>query len=86
LVNKYKNNFIGVGKFKKPYHIEIEENAKPVVNPIRKVPFALHEQLKKHLNELENTDIIRKVEGCAEWVNSSQHICLGEKRKWFLNP
>ena len=42
LKNMYPECFDGIGKFKDyTYHISIEENAKPVVNPTRKVSLAL---------------------------------------------
>jgi hypothetical protein len=37
----------------KPYHFELKENAKPIISPIRNVPFALRDNFKKCLDELE---------------------------------
>ncbi|XP_031359175.1 uncharacterized protein K02A2.6-like [Photinus pyralis] len=88
LINDNSNLFKGIGKVGRPYHIELNENAMPVVKPIRNVPFAIQEQFKKHLNELVNLKIIERVEGSSEWVNSyvivrknngSLRICLDPK-------
>lgn len=85
LIKEYKNVFEGIGNIGKPYHINIEETAKPVVNPVRKVPFALQNKLKQTLDELEKLNIIKKVEGSSDWVNpivivkksdDSLRICL----------
>ena len=59
-----------VGTFPGEYHITMTENAKPVVNPPRRVPDALHEKLKQKLEFMEKKDIIRKVEKPTDWVNS----------------
>ena len=48
LKNMYPECFDGIGKFKDyKYHISMEENAKPVVHPARKVVLALPPKLKK---------------------------------------
>ncbi|KAJ3655957.1 hypothetical protein Zmor_015064 [Zophobas morio] len=44
--------FTGIGCIQPKYHIQVEENAQPVISPIRKVPFALIDQLKVTLNKL----------------------------------
>ena len=42
LKNMYPECFVGTDKFKDyKYHISIEENAKPVVHPARKIALAL---------------------------------------------
>lgn len=88
LINKNKNLFNGIGELGQPYKIEIKEDAKPVIQPIRKIPFALQNQFKEYLIELEKLNIIERVEGSSEWLNSfvivkktdgSLRICLDPK-------
>lgn len=88
LVNQNRTVFQGIGKLGKPYKIELKDNTKPVIQPIRKVPFALENQFKNYLCELEKLDIIEKVQGSTEWLNSfvivkkvdgSLRICLDPK-------
>ena len=50
--------------------MKIEVDAKPVVNPPRKIPAALREKVKKELDEMEKTGVIIKVEEPTDWVNS----------------
>ena len=52
------------------YHIEIQQDATPVVHPPRKVPFSLHGKLKETLNRLEKSGVISKVDQPPDWVNS----------------
>ena len=71
LKNMYPDCFNGIGKFKDyKYHIGIEENAKPVVHPARKVALALQPKLKKELESLVEQDIITPVEDPTNWINS----------------
>ena len=67
----YPKCFDGIGTFKDyKYHISIEENAKPVTHPARKVTLALQPKLKKALESLVEQSIITPVEGPTNWVNS----------------
>lgn len=88
LINQYRDIFKGIGKIGKPYHIELKQNIKPVINPVRKVPFALQNQFKQLLQDLVNKKIIERVNGSTDWVNSfvlvkklddSLRVCLDPK-------
>lgn len=88
LINQYQDIFKGIGKIGKPYHIELKQNIKPVINPVRKVPFALQNQFKQLLQDLVNKEIIERVNSSTDWVNSfvlvkksddSLRVCLDPK-------
>lgn len=88
IIDEYKDIFKGIGKISKPYHIEIKDNAIPVVSPIRNVPFSLQNQFRTYLDDLIRLKIIKRVEESTEWVNSyvlvrkndgSLRICLDPK-------
>lgn len=51
-------------------HLEIDETVTPVINPPRRVPFALKDKLKSELDRLEGLQMIRKVKEPTEWVSS----------------
>lgn len=85
LVNKNLDLFTGIGCLKNKYHIELIENAKPVIHPPRKIPLPLLKQFRNTITELEKTGIIKKVDEPTDWVNSivivrknngSLRICL----------
>ena len=63
----YKDVF---GCMPKEYHIEIQQDATPVVHPPRKVPFSLHGKLKETLDRLEKSGDITKVDQPTDWVNN----------------
>ena len=54
ILTQYNHVFQGLGNFlSQPYHIEINENVNPVVNPPWRVPQLILMNLKSTLSELE---------------------------------
>ena len=77
--------FEGLGCFEQAYHIELKNDAVPVCEPPRRVPFALRESLKIKLDSMEEQGMIKKVDKPTEWVHNlvivekkdkSLRICL----------
>ncbi len=66
----YKDVFEGLGLLGPELHLEIDERAKPVQLPPRKVPESLKQPLKSHLDELVALGVIEMVEVPTEWVSS----------------
>ncbi|CAC5418934.1 unnamed protein product [Mytilus coruscus] len=46
----------------KPYHIEIDKSVQPLVNAPRNIPAALRKNLKETLKDMEEKQVIRKVD------------------------
>ena len=61
VLTKYPNVFQGTEKLQGQYKLEIEEDAKPVIHPPRRVPVALKEKLKHELEWLQSLEIIERV-------------------------
>ena len=60
----------GLGKLKGyPLELHIDETVRPVMQPVRGMPFSRREKEKKR-DELMKLDVIEKVEGPSSWVNS----------------
>ena len=70
VLKEYPDVFQGTGKLKGQYKLEIEENAKPVGHPPRRVPVALKGKLKRELERLKSLRIIEKVIEPTPWVSS----------------
>lgn len=68
------------------HKIEIEENASPVVNACRKVPFQLRDKLKAELDHMVSLQVIQKIEGPTEWVNSLVIITKSNGQWVYLDP
>ena len=71
IVKNFPDVFTGVGKLK-DYQLQlyVNKDVKPVVQPVRRLPFGLREKVNKKLDELLNEDMIEKVpSGPTEWVS-----------------
>ena len=80
-VGKVKKDLGDLGEAK----LYVEEDAKPVVLPARKIPIAIQGQVKQELDKLVERGILVPVEEPTEWVNQmavvrkssgSLRICL----------
>jgi hypothetical protein len=63
----------GTGKLQGKYHLELDENATPIVYPPRKVPVAIKERLRNELERLTKMDIIKPVSTPTPWGNAKWH-------------
>ena len=50
-------------------HIEVKDNVKPVVTPVRKVPHVLKPKLEKEIKRMVDLDIIESIGKPTDWVN-----------------
>lgn len=62
--------FKGQGCMEGKLHLEIEMTVTPIINPPRRVPFAIKDKLKSELDRLEGLQTIRKEEEPTNWVSS----------------
>ncbi|XP_060076193.1 uncharacterized protein K02A2.6-like [Ylistrum balloti] len=70
ILDKYKSCFGGIGKlndFKLKLHID--PSVKPVAQPMYRIPYSLREKVGAKLDELEDQDIIEKVNDPTPWVS-----------------
>ncbi|GFS12730.1 Pol polyprotein [Elysia marginata] len=88
LQEKFKDVFEDVGSYNTQYHIQLKEEAVPVIQPPRRVPPAIMPELKKKLKEMEDNGIIEPVNEPTEWVHNlviaqkpdgSLRLCLDPK-------
>ena len=68
--DEFSDCFGEIGCLNKIHHIEIRDDVKPVVVPVRKIPYALKSKLKEELQRMVTLDIIEPVEKPTEWVNA----------------
>lgn len=70
IFRKYPKLFDGVGKLKDyQLNLHINENVQPIVQPTRRIPFALRKKVESKLRELEEMDIIERTTGPTRWVS-----------------
>jgi len=81
ILDEFPDVFTGLGCMEGSYHIELDDTVEPVIHPPRRVPYSLLEKLKEKLQELEEKDVIQKVDRPTPWVNS---LVIVEKRDGSL--
>ena len=88
LKTQYPDRFTGIGKFPGKFHITLKEDAHPTVQPPRKYPIQLKDEMKAELDRMETLNVITKVTGPTDWVsslafsrkpNGKLRICLDPK-------
>ena len=60
----------GIGSLPGEQHLVVDTEIKPNVNPVRKVPHSLVDDLKRDLNKMENDKVITKVFEPTQWESS----------------
>ena len=71
IVSHYHDVFEGIGKHKyRQVRLHINKDVPPVVQAQRRIPFAHREKLETLLEELEEADVIERVEGPTDWVSN----------------
>ena len=67
---RFQEYFSGIGKLKDYLaRIHVDPNVLPVAQIPRRVPFSLREKLESKMMELQDADIIEKMEGPTPWVS-----------------
>ena len=70
LKEMYPQAFTGLGKLTNyELKLNIDESVTHVAQPIRRIPFSRREKVVQKLKELENVDVIEKVDDPTQWVN-----------------
>ena len=80
MLREHKSCFTGLGKLKDfQLEIPIDRDVEPIVQPLRRIPFALRDKLEHKLDELEKLDIIEKASGPSTWVSPVVVIPKGKE-------
>ena len=74
------------GKFPGKLQFCVDQNAQPVVNPPRKVPWAVKESFKKELDRLVNLGGLVKVSEPTPWVSTCVFVVKPKKVRICFDP
>ena len=67
---KYHSIFQGLGKLRGfQLKLHIDQNIKPVAQPLRRIAFSRRKKVAEKLQELETLDVIEKVNTPTSWIN-----------------
>jgi hypothetical protein len=70
IISSFKDRFTGLGKLKDfQLRLHIDESVQPVAQPVRKIPFKMRKQVEEQIKQLEEMDVIEKIEGPTPWVS-----------------
>ena len=71
VTNEYQDCFDKIGRFPgAQYHIQLSDNATPIIHPPRTVPVQILPLYKAELEKMIADDIITEVKESTDWVNS----------------
>ena len=67
---KFPKVFEGLGKLK-DYQLKLhqDDSVPPVAQPLRRIPFSRRQKVTSKLKQLEELDVIEKVNGPTSWIN-----------------
>lgn len=70
IINRHANTFKGTGLLKDfQLQLHIDDNVKPIQQPIRRVPFHTRTKVEAEVERLLDLDIIEPVSGPTSWLN-----------------
>jgi hypothetical protein len=70
ILSEYPDLFQGFGCLPGEVKIQLKNDAEPVIEACRKVPFKMEEPVKQELQRMQKAGIIEPVEEPTEWVNA----------------
>ncbi|XP_072140809.1 uncharacterized protein [Dermacentor andersoni] len=70
--------FTGIGRTRREYKMVLRKDAVPVVQPTRRVPYALKKPLKKELDRMNAANIIEKVEEPSDWYVPGSKLVVAD--------
>ena len=70
LTFKFPKVFEGLGKLK-GYQLKLQQDGSipPMAQPLRRIPFSRRQKVTAKLKQLEELDVIEKVNGPTSWIN-----------------
>jgi hypothetical protein len=85
IIDKYATVFVGEGKLNtQQVGLHINENIKPVVQPQRRIPYHIRNDVSKALQKLVVEDMIEKVcDQPTPWI--SPIVCTPKEGRWNTN-
>ena len=78
--------FQGLGCIQKGCHIYTDPNVVPVVDPPRRIPYAIRDQVKAELDRMVNENVIVRQHEPTPWVNSITIVQKPGKIRVCIDP
>ena len=85
IFTEYKNIFVRLG-FPGEYHLKVDPNVAPMNHTPRRVAIPLKAKLKKHIEQQEKMEVLKKVTGLTDWISSKVVARKGDKLRLCIDP
>ena len=69
LLTDFSEVFDSLGCLPGYYKVQLDTSILPVVEPCRRIPFALHDRVRAELQRMEDIGVIAKVTQPTDWVS-----------------
>ena len=66
----YPEQFDKIGSFEGEFHIQVSKGTTPIIQPPRKYPVNIRDEIKEELNRMEDLKVITRESEPTDWVNS----------------
>ena len=86
MVKEYIDVFTGLGCIKTNTIIHVNNEIEPVIDPPRRIPYAIQDQVKKEITRMLDIGVIVRQEQPTEWVNSITIVQKPNKIRVCLDP
>ena len=86
IFKEYKDVFEGLSCLPGEYHLEVDPSISPVKHTVRRVAIPLKSELKKHIEELEKMQVLKKVIEPTDWISSQVVVRKGNKLRLCIDP
>ena len=86
LVSEYQDVFTGLGLIKANANIYINNKIEPCIDPPRRIPYAIQNQVKQELDRMLKLGVIVQQNSPTPWVNSITIVKKADKVRVCLDP
>ncbi|KAG8191038.1 hypothetical protein JTE90_029481 [Oedothorax gibbosus] len=86
VLEEFQDVFSGMGRLNRTVKINLKPDSIPHVAAPRKIPLALHDRVKKELENMEEQGIIVRVEEPTEWVSNMVVVDSPKKLRICIDP
>ena len=86
LVSEYRDVFTGLGLIKSNANIYIDSSVEPCIDPPRRIPYAIQNQVKQELDRMISLGVIVPQNEPTPWVNSITIVKKASKVRVCLDP
>ena len=86
IVEEFRDVFTGLGCVQSNYHLYTDPTVEPAVDPPRRIPHAIRDQVKEELDRMVKIGVIKPQKEPTPWVNSMTIVKKKDKLRVCIDP